>query len=298
MSVFLTYFGLPQLLGLCSSVLFSITLVLLRQGMRTSTPLTAVLTINSIVSLGGFIASFLYEDWGNIIPMAIFWFGCMGLIGAGIGAICRMVAVVRMDLSSSTLVASTTPIWGALFAIFFLGEDPTVRVLTGTLLIVVGVCILTIGRENVETDFKHWFRTALIFPIVASVVYAIAPIFTKYGYFYQKTPFLALGVSFGLGNVLLLLAKPILPKGNAIFAPFKSLVCFVIGGIFNTAAAFSFMYALTFGDVTLILPMSRFTPLWVVLFSSIFLRKIENINFMVVFAAITVVCGGLLISLK
>ena len=133
---------------------------------------------------------------------------------------------------------------------------------------------------------------------MASVVYAIAPIFTKYGYFYQKTPFLALGVSFGLGNVLLLLVKPILPKGNAIYAPFKSLVCFVIGGIFNTAAAFSFMYALTFGDVTLILPMSRFTPLWVVLFSSIFLRKIEDINFMVVFAAITVVCGGLLISLK
>ena len=298
MPVFLSYFGLPQLLGLCSSLLFSITLVLLRQGMRYSTPLTAVLFINSIVSIGGFTASYVYEDWGNIIPMALFWFGAMGIIGAGVGSICRMVGVVRMDLSSSTLVASTTSIWGALFAIFFLGENPTVKVLIGTVLIVVGVCILTIGRENVQTDFKHWFQTALIFPIVASIVYAIAPIFTKFGFFYQETPYLALGISFGLGNIVLLLARPILPKGNTVFAPYKSIVCFVIGGIFNLMAAFCFMNALTFGDVTLILPMSRFTPLWVVLFSSIFLRKIEKINFMIVFAAITVVCGGLLISLK
>ncbi|MED5579274.1 MAG: DMT family transporter [Nitrospinota bacterium] len=298
MPVFLSHFGLAQLLGLSSSILFSITLVLLRQGMRFSTPLTAVLTINSVVSLGGFTASYFYEDWNNIIPMAIFWFGSMGIIGAGVGAICRMVAVVRMDLSSSTLVASTTPIWGVLFAMFFLGENPTFKVLIGTVLIVVGVCALTIGRDNVETDFKHWFQTALIFPVVSSFVYAIAPIFTKYGYFYQKTPYLALGVAFGLGNVLLLLARPILPKGNAIFAPTKSLICFLIGGIFNLMAAFCFMNALTFGDVTLILPVSRLTPLWVVLFSSIFFRKIEKINSLVIFAAIMVVSGGLLISLK
>ncbi|MBT5368891.1 MAG: EamA family transporter, partial [Nitrospinaceae bacterium] len=223
----------------------------------------------------------------------------MGIFGPGIGSICRMMGVMRMGLSPSTLVASSTPIWGTMLAIFILGEEPTTRVLIGTVFIVGGVSLLAFeDRDEESRNFRNWFRTALIFPVVASVAYAVAPIFIKLAYAYQKTPMLGLGVGFCVGNILLLLAKPILPGGGRIHAPLKSIAWYLLGGTFNFTAAICFMTALTFGNLSSILPVSRLTPLWVVFFSSIFLRKLERITGLIILAAALVVAGGVMISIR
>jgi uncharacterized membrane protein len=108
----------------------------------------------------------------------------------------------------------------------------------------------------------------------------------------------ALGVAFGVGNLLLFAARPLLPGRGRIYAPPRSLAWFALGGVFNLLAALCFMTALTFGEVSTILPVSRLTPLWVVIFSSIFFRRLERITGLIVLAALLVVAGGIMVSLR
>jgi len=299
MSSLNSMFGFAEILGLLSSLLFASTMVSLRQGMRLGSPLAAVLVINTVVSLGGFMGSLIRGTIWTADIAPLLYFATMGLVGPGIGSICRMMGVVRMGLSPSTLVASSTPIWGTMLAVLILGEEPTARVLLGTVFIVGGVSLLAFeDRDKESQDFRKWFRTALIFPVVASFAYAVAPIFIKLAYGYQKTPMLGIGVGFCVGNILLLLAKPILPGGGRIHAPLKSLAWYLLGGLFNFSAAICFMTALTFGKLSSILPVSRLTPLWVVLLSYIFLRKIDRITGLIIMAAALVVVGGVIISIR
>ena len=214
MSDYLASFGQAELLAVASSLCFTVTLIILRQGMRTGSPLAAVLTINAVVGSGSLVIALFLGTLQTSSLVPLLWFAAMGAVGAGVGSICRMVAAVRMGLGPSTLVASTTPLWGTLLAIAALGERPTARVWAGTLCIVGGVSLITLARERGGIRFREWFRAALIFPVVASIVYAIAPIFTKFAYAHQKTPMVGLGVAFAVGNLLLLAAKPLLPGGG------------------------------------------------------------------------------------
>ncbi len=296
MSDFFSSFGQAELLAIASSLCFTVTLIVLRQGMRTGSPLAAVLTINAVVSGGSLVIALFRGTLLSSSLVPLLWFAAMGAVGAGVGSICRMVAVERMGLGPSTLVASTTPLWGVILAIAVLGEQPTARVWAGTLLIVGGVSLITLARDRGGTRFREWFRAALIFPVVASLVYAIAPVFTKFAYSHQKTPMAGLGVAFAVGSLLLLAARPLLPGGGVIRATRKSMVLFIIGGVFNLIAAFFFMTALTFGQLSSVLPVSRLTPLWVVLFSPLFLGKLERLTPLLLIAALLVVAGGILIT--
>jgi len=298
MSDFFAVLGKAQLLALASSVLFSGTLVFLRQGMKTGTPLSAVLMINSVISLGGLIGAFYTGTLWNLTVNSFLWFFAMGLVGPGVGSIFRMVAVVRMGLNPSTIVASSTPIWAAILAVLILGEVLSVKVVLGTTCIVAGISLMIFEREKDRPNFKNWFRTALIFPFVSSIAYAVAPIFTKLAFTHQLAPMLGLGIAFGVGNFLLLAAKPLLPGGGQIRSPIGSRAWFCLGGIFNLAAAICFMTALTFGNVSSILPISRLTPLWVLLFSSIFLRRLERVTIILCLAVGLVVAGGVLVTVE
>ncbi len=298
MSGFISSLGRAELLALASSLLFSGTLVFLRQGMRSGTPLAAVLVINACVSAGGFAGALLRGTLMGSSSAPLLWFTAMGLVGPGVGSIFRMVAVERMGLNRSTLIASSTPIWGTLLAVFVLGEEPSPRVILGTMLIVGGVSMLVFEGGEGAGDFRSWLRSALIFPIVASLAYAIAPVFTKLAYAYQQTPMVGLGVSFAVGNFLLFATKPLLPGGGRIHAPRRSLAWFALGGVFNLSAAICFMTALTFGEVSSILPVSRLTPLWVVLLSAVFLRRLERLTWLIALAAAMVVAGGVMITVS
>ena len=56
------------------------------------------------------------------------------------------------------------------------------------------------------------------------------------------------------------------------------------------------MVHLTFSDVTVVLPLSRTAPIWVVLLSLIFMGDMERVNARLFGAAGLVVLGGFLIT--
>ena len=287
--------GPGELLAIASSITFSVAQTFLRQGMRSVSPLAAALIVNGIVSLGGFILSLWNGTLFTSKAETLFWYAAVGAAGPTIGRYCYLVGVSRIGLSRTVPISSAAPIWGTLFAILLLGETPTTMVLLGTLGIVIGVSILGI-QDDKSQSFKSWFQGALIFPLVASLAYAIAPIFAKLAYTHQMTPSVGMAVSFATANCLLLLTKPILPGQNDIRGKKRGLLWVGGAGAIGICSSFMLWTAFTMASVSTALPLSRIAPIWVLILSYFFLGKLETINRKTVLATICVVAGGVLIT--
>ena len=289
------WIGPGQLLAIASSITFSVAQTFLRQGMRSVSPLAAALIVNGIVSLGGLTISLLNGALLASKAEAIFWYAAVGVAGPTIGRYCYLVGVSRIGLSRTVPISSAAPIWGTLFAILLLGETPTTMVLLGTLGIVIGVSILGI-QDDKSQSFKSWFRGALIFPLAASLAYAIAPIFAKLAYTHQMTPSVGMAVSFATANCILLVTKPILPGQSDIRGDRRGLIWVGGAGAIGICSSYMLWTAFTMASVSTALPLSRIAPIWVLILSYFFLGKLETINRKTVLATICVVAGGVLIT--
>ena len=290
-----SFVGTGEILALASGLSYTIALIALRQGFRSGSPLAGVFVGNIIVSLAGLTAAFFLGTLQKTAPPAILWFMLGGCLSQGLGHLVSFVGIERLGVSRAVPVQASAPIWGVLFAVAFLAERPGVAVWLGTVLIVAGLMVISRVIVEEESSSENLSRGALIFPITASLFYAIGPVAAKTGFAHQATPMVAIGFAFGVSIPLLLLVKPLLPGGGVIRADARALRWFVLAGVSTTAAAGCFWSALAIANVSTVLPLSRMTPLWVAIFSYLFLGHLERVTPLTFLAAGLVVLGGTLI---
>jgi drug/metabolite transporter (DMT)-like permease len=281
-------------LAIASSLFYAGTLVSIRWGMMGGTPFAALLTVNSIVALGGLGAAAARGTLFTTTLIPLMWFALVGFFAQGIGTLAHFTGIERMGVSRSTSIQSSSPLWGAIFAVLALGERPGPVVIACTLAIVAGVVLLAVPEKRGGEE--GWFQGALIFPLISSVAYAFVPVFTKFAYAYQQTPLLGFGVAFAAGTLTMLAGRRILPGGGEIRATPGSLAIFAGAGVLNLAGAVLFWSALVGGDVSILLPISRLYPLWVLILSAVFLGGLEKITPRVALAGAMIFSGGAVIT--
>ncbi|MBI2131308.1 MAG: DMT family transporter [Candidatus Tectomicrobia bacterium] len=288
--------GWPEGLALISSLAYSVTLVCLRRGMRRGTPLAALLMVCASNTLTGLVLGWLQGDFARVRLGAMLLFFTSGLFSNGTGNLFQFIGIQRLGVSRASPIASITPVWSVLSAVLFLGEHAGPAVWAGAFLIVAGVFTLSEGGGGADR-FRWLLQGAVLFPLIASVVYAVSPILVKKAFALQPTPMLGLAVAFATGGVSLLLARPLLPDGGAIRADREALGWFAAATLANTVASVTMWTAILGGNVSVVVPLSRVVPLWVMLWSWLFLGQLERITRRAVLAAVMVVAGGVLITL-
>ncbi len=295
MTTLISAIGAGELLAILSSITFSIAQIFLRQGMRSVSPLTAALIINSIVSLGGLSISLYRGTLFTSTLLPILWFMAIGVAGPGLGRITSYIGITRMGVSRSITISSSTPLWSTLIAMTLLGEEPSGWVIFGTFGIVGGVALLSI-REDESQSFQSWLRGALIFPLIASVAYALPPIFSKFAYVHQKTPAVGMAIAFSTANAVLLTAKPFVPGIGKISVDRPGLLMLCAAGLLGIASSLSLWTAVMISSVSTTMPLSRTAPILVLILSYIFLGKHEPITRRMVIGTLFVVLGGVFIT--
>ena len=255
----------------------------------------AALVVNAFVSLSGLVIS-LYR--GTLLTSTwqpILWYAAIGVVGPGIGRIALLIGIKRMGLGRSVTISSGTPLWSTLIAVFFLGEYPSVWVIVGTVAIVAGVALLSIPDDRSQS-FRFWLQGALIFPLISSIGYALPPIFAKLAYAHQATPAVGLAVAFFMANVVLIALKPLMPIMGTFDLDRKGFMMLSVAGILNILASISLWTAILIGSVSTTIPLSRTSPVLMLIFSYLILGKQEIITRRVVIGAVAVVLGGILIT--
>ncbi len=287
--------GTGELLAIFSSITFAAAQIYTRLGMQTSSPLMAALIVNTFVSLGGVVVS-LYN--GTLLASTwqpILWYMAVGAVGPGIGRIALFIGINRMGLGRSITISSSTPLWSTLIAMAFLAEHPSIWVVVGTVAIVIGVAMVSVPEDRSQ-NFSSWLQSALIFPLIASVFYALPPIFAKLAYAYQPTPAVGMAVAFFTANVVLMLFQPFAPIMGSYLLDRRGFWLLAVAGIFNILSSLSLWTAILISSVSTTIPLSRTAPIVVLFFSFLFLGKQEIITRRLVIGAVIVVVGGILIT--
>ncbi len=293
-----SFFASGEFIALTSSFIYSAALISFRRGLRSASPLSGVLVTNAVAAallLG--LASWLGTlQTSKLRP--VLWFMLAGCLGQGMGHLASYTSIQRIGVSRTSPVQASAPIWAVFFAALVLGERPGAAVLLGTLSIVGGVVLLSMGesKDGARGDAGRAFRRNLVFPITASFMYAAMPVVAKIGFARQNTPILGVGCAYMAACFFLLGVRPFLGEGGRIWADRRGFFWLLLGAVFSATATALLWYALTFSSVTVVLPLSRTAPIWVVALSFIFLGDIERINARLFGAASLVVLGGFLIT--
>lgn len=224
-------------------------------------------------------------------------FVATGLTATALARVLSYIGVQRAGASISSATVNTRPVWATILAVVFLGEAVTVQGMLGVLVVVGGLIMLAFSGGG---DTSGWQVTDLLFPLAAGITFAAGNVARRFAF--TRTDITSLeGVAINETAGLVGLSAYLLYRhGRNIDeffeAPRAAYGYFVACGIFSAMSLLALFEALDRGRVVVVDPLSSPTSLFAILFTFLFLRRVEAITRRLVVGAVLVVTGVVLIT--
>jgi drug/metabolite transporter (DMT)-like permease len=274
-----------------SALLFSITHILIRRGLVHSNALTG-----SVISLGTSAVIFCLL-LVVLVPLSalrnpgIGYFIAGGVFAPAIGQTLGYIGMERIGVARAASIVNTSPIFSSILAVLFLGELWLFQNIVGTCLVILGVVILTSGKS---AD-RHWRKRDLVYPVLAAMVFGISTNLRKAGLTVVPEPLLAAAVTVATAFCALLIIVRLRGGMKALrFNPDSSRWLFG-AALVNSGAILSFFAALNVGQIVRVEPVVACNPLLTLLWTGIFLRKLETLSGHIIAGALVTVAGTVLV---
>lgn len=287
-------------LAVAGALFIAVQVVCIRVGTtegRSNDALVVVLLVN----IGLIVPLSLVLEGGDLrlTPVAVLAFAGAGLVGTMLGRAFEYAGIERIGASRSEPIKASQPLHAALLAVLLLGESLAPMAVGGTLLVVGGVAALSWESANaptIDADGVPWRQ--LLFPLAAAFFFGIEPVLAKVG-FAQGTPvFVGLAVKTLAATAAFtayLRARHALPRRGSLLS--NNTGWFVAAGVANSLFLVCYYLALDLAPVVLVVPVLQTSPLFVLLLSVVFLRRLERVTWRLAAAACLVVVGATLVSL-
>lgn len=221
------------------------------------------------------------------------WVMIGGLCNPGLFLIFFLIGIHRIGVARAAPIKGMSPIFAALFALIFLGEDPAWYHLMGVMFVVGGIVLLVSGKTG-----GRWSRWDARWPLIAAVISGFGAMSWKKGLaaFPSALPASMVGASAALVLVgaytCYALREEEAGDVKQAFWPY------LLGGVAAGMGIFLFTSSLQLSEVFRVVPLVQISPLFTVLFSVIFLRKAEFITWRVPAGAVLTVSGVILVVLR
>lgn len=135
-----------------------------------------------------FLFAFHFLLYGEIIPTNAdperwIWLAVSGIIGLSLGDAALFQALVQIGASLTVLVFSTSPIFGAILAWIFLGEELTAIQIVGMVISLAGVAwVVTAPQQSItEPNNRRLYLTGIGFAVLGAVGQAVGAVTAKFG---------------------------------------------------------------------------------------------------------------------
>lgn len=284
---------LPQTIALCAAIVYALSFILSKRGLLHSTPITITFVsflVQTIVLLG---VVFAYTGLPETSTLLFFIYVISGILQALVRQL-TYIGIEKIGAARSGPIRASVPIWSAAIAIFFLGEKMTVAIAAGTLLVVGGILLISWRAGEAVEDFRPWYIAApLLAALLGGAIYPLRRYALRFSH--EQIYFGAVVGAVGFLSVCLYLALPT-TKETLVWNR-ASLGYFIAGGALESLGLLLVFYALTFGPVILVTPMTATLPLWIVLGGKFLLRDVEKITPRIVAGAAFVVAGTIAMAL-
>ncbi|MFQ5902548.1 MAG: EamA family transporter [Candidatus Binatia bacterium] len=283
--------------ALLSGTLWGIGPLLLKRGMTFSNVSTAILieqhvSVVTLVLVAAARGELFHLD---ISTKAVWAFIAAGMVGASFGKIFYYKGIDKVGASKAISIKNSSPILTTLLAVIFLGEELTLPIAVGVVLIVGGIVALT----RVETKREEGPRRIryLLYPLIAAVCFGINPVFKKIGVDTASLPTLGALITQSTALIMMLTAGRLVkirPKWERV--PIKSLILFVLAGINEALGSLFTFFALIYAPAVLVSPIWRISPLVTFSLAHFTLKGIEVVTLRDGVAAAFIVGGIFVLS--
>lgn len=283
---------LTEMVAIISAMGWAGDSVLVRLGARQSSILAAAFLSYLVSAFSLWIYLLLFSSLDLLYSLATLYFMLGGCLQPLFARVLFYIGLTRLGASRAGPLRGAEPLFAAAIAVMFLNERPSFPVYSGTLVIVISVWLIS-RRQSGET---RWRLFDIVFPLGAALVAAISQNLRKAGLRILPDPFV--GTAVATSTSLLLFSIYLLGsrKMNLLRIRRASIPFFGSAAFVSALAQVLNFVALSRGEVSVLVPLFNTTPLFTVLFSSLFLREVETVTTKIVLGAILMVAGVIIIT--
>jgi drug/metabolite transporter (DMT)-like permease len=283
---------LAILLALFGSFWFAVSMIFINRGVLAVDYFKGLLANLGINALCLCIYLSISSDPINLWAPGNLLFVIIGIFVPGVARFFIFKGMERLGAPISACLTNSTPLFAIVFAVFFLGERPTLTNLLGAFSIVAGIISLS-WRGAAKT----WRTSDLLFPLTAAFLFAGRDNLVRVGVLQIGSPIMGAATAsvVSLVTVALLYGffaehKPLGEHGR------RGLGLFAVAGFMNFLSYVFIYTALSMERVSLISPLVNASSLFVLPLSLIFLKDVEKLTARKIAATALVIMGVLLIS--
>jgi len=227
------------------------------------------------------------------VTQALLVFVLLGVLQSAISLL-TFIGLQKIGTSRSQPLRNSYPLWSAAIAIALVGERAGVAVLFGTVMVVIGVILISWKPDAAPPSYRWWH---VIFSGGAGLFAGIAFPLRRYGLTITNEPVF---FSFVVAIVSLVGTLPytLWTRGErALVWHARGVGHFILSGFFEALGALLTLMALTSGRVVIVAPIVATTPLFSLLISLIFFRAKETVTGLTILGTLAVVGGSIAIAL-
>lgn len=290
---------LPLFFAVVAAFCFGISKFLIRKAMNV-TPLVSVLYTFLLAppillcfafASGDLFISYSFGVW-TIANLAL-----SGLFYLGIGRVFAYASINLVGAARASQLTSTQIIFSAILSVAFLQEEMTPKLALGTIVIFLGLMLISIsnprdkGKNLIPTQK---FRKGIVLGLIGGVLWGGSQLFVREGVRGLNSSIMASLISYLFailfqGSLVLLFAR-------REFRREKTQTTYLLmAGIVSTFALLAQYSALRIAPVVWTNPIINTSPLITLLASYLLIQSVELVNKKVVFGAIAVVVGAILV---
>lgn len=284
----------PQAIGLFTAIVYATSIISARKGLQYSNPVT--ITVIS-VCLQSVLLWIMVLVFTGIPPVGGSFLAIAVLVGflLPIVRLLSYTGIAKVGAARGASLRSTHPLFSALIALTIFGESATPWVLAGVFLIVAGITLISWQPETTRAPVRWWDA---LYSITAAILAAVVHNITRFSLQSNGYPifFAAIVGIVSLATIsgyLMLPTAQERPSWNR-----RALGPFLVAAGLENLGFLTFTVALTIGQVVFVTPMVATQPMWVLLFTIVFLRNLELVRLRTVAGSCAVVVGTVSITLS
>lgn len=219
-----------------------------------------------------------------------------GLLGNLLGYSFYYKGTKKAGASRAVPISRASLLVATLFALIVMGETLTIPHFFGILVLAFGVMIVGHEIESQDSQENWKLKPELLFPLGAMVCFGLSAPIGKIG-LSEGTP-VVVGLAIKFSTALVVLLGYSVWRKNSVFGPFqteekKFYLSAGVGLVLGNVFLFS---ALRVSRVVVAMPFYSLTPLFVLVFSYFYLKRLEKITKILLLGTIIVVEGGIIIG--
>lgn len=233
-----------------------------------------------------FLESWYWFSWGMVL------FALVGIIRPSLSSFLAIQSIHVMGPTLTSALTASAPIFGALFAVFLLGETLDLKTAIGIGAVMAGAVVASYRRQGIVRDWPLW---AITLPVGAALVRAGGHAVTKLGLEDVPSPSFAVLVSNTVSLVIASAAFRI--EGRPITGTRRSIAWFVASGLAAAVSLHFLNSALQIGELVAVVPIVSATPVFTMLLGLFVFRR-EKFSWRMVATIALVVPGVMLVAMN